>query len=257
MTPDDGYDENAASGSDPDDYDVDEMLDEWYELYENDPDSVPTPAELWPDCPPHILHELADRIDQIRSGPVDSFLKRLRRDERDGTIDLSMLKEDYVPVRDTGYWLVKRLGSGESGFGVVWKAENEEGTFRALKFCKKPLNEKARTTFQNEFRLIRYLNHPSIVRLERHFLDHSIHPFLEYEYVDGPDLSVPLSQRFQTVGALGPDHAAAVILKLVDIIAFVHSQPKPIVHRDLKPENILVSNYPWCPFSIARIWEFW
>jgi serine/threonine-protein kinase len=91
---------------------------------------------------------------------------------------------------------------------------------------------------------VRDLDHPGIVKLEAEYLDSAI-PFLQYEFIEGVDLSKLLDERSREDGGgpLRPDHAAALILKLVDIVAVPHSRRLPIVHKDLKPQNILVSNY--------------
>ncbi|WP_406698487.1 protein kinase [Singulisphaera sp. Ch08] len=140
--------------------------------------------------------------------------------------------------------LTQRLDDGTSGFGEVWKAHNPRlGHTVVFKFCKDPLEPASILTLHNELRLVRKLEHAGIVKLEAEYLDNPI-PFLQYEYVDGVDLSKFLEERCKEngTGALTPDHAATVILKLADILAFSHTQPRPIVHRDIKPQNVLVTN---------------
>lgn len=156
-------------------------------------------------------------------------------------IDLSVLRKGYRPIPGAAYELVERLDDGNSGFGAVWKAWNERLHRSAVfKFCKNPLDEKSGQTLHNELRLVREIDHPGIVKLQDEYLDASI-PFLVYEYIEGIDLSKLLIERFED-GPLSPDEAAAVILKIVELVAVAHSRPKPIVHRDLKPQNILVAN---------------
>ena len=173
---------------------------------------------------------------------LGSQIRHIRGEKSVDEIDLSMLKEGYVPNSELGYRLVKRLGD-PSGFGVVWKAVNPSGQVRAFKFCKCPQDGRSIRSFEKEADLTRRLDHPGIVGFVRHFLDHPNHPFLEYEYVDGCDLAKLLRERFQGKKPLEPDVAAAIILKIADIMAIAHSHPSGhIVHRDLKPQNILVAN---------------
>jgi serine/threonine protein kinase len=160
-------------------------------------------------------------------------------------IDLSVLKEGYRPIPGSAYELTKRLDNGRSGFGQVWKAYSERRRRTVVfKFCKEPLDSNKRKSLHNELRLVRELVHPGIVELEEEYLDSPI-PFLQYEFIDGADLSRLLRERFGKAGGgqFPLEHAAALILKLVKIIAVCHSYRPPIVHKDLKPQNILVSNY--------------
>lgn len=87
------------------------------------------------------------------------------------------------------------------------------------------------------------------MRLEAEYLDGPI-PFLQYEYVDGVDFAKLLEERFERGGPLVPDHAAAIVLKLADILSIAHARPTSIVHRDIKPQNILVANH-----RVLRIFE--
>ena len=166
-------------------------------------------------------------------------------DEEGEWIDLSVLKEGYRPIPGSSYELTKRLDDGRSGFGQVWKGYSDRlRRSAAFKFCKRPFDRESLFTLHNELRLVRDLDHPGIVRLEAEYLDSEI-PFLQYEFIEGADLSKLLAERFREGGGgpLTPDHAAALILKLVNIMAAPHSRRLPIVHKDLKPQNILVSNY--------------
>jgi hypothetical protein len=133
--------------------------------------------------------------------------------------------------------LVELLGAG--GFGEVWKARTEAGSWVALKFCLDPDTAKA---LENEAHLLarvtREGKHRGIVALLHTYLDANP-PCLEYEYVGGGDLA-GLIQEWHRNGGLTPEEATRVILRLTEIVAFTHALQPPIVHRDLKPANILV-----------------
>jgi serine/threonine protein kinase len=179
------------------------------------------------------------------SGLTSSSHSNCESDDDDDLIDLSVLKEGYRPIPGAAYILTERLDDGRSGFGEVWKGYSDRLKHSAVfKFCKKPFDRRSRDTLLNELRLIRELDHPGIVKLEEEYLDCPI-PFLRYEFVDGVDLSKLMDERFREGGAgpLTPDHAASLILKLVEILTVPHSRRLPIVHRDVKPQNILVTNY--------------
>ena len=233
---------SAGSSSE---YDIEGMLDEWLELYEDNPDSVPSPQSIWPGCPPEVLDEIRGRLRPILDAN-GFFLPSNNGDDAKMAIpDLSVLKEGYRPTTSS-YLLTEPLGEG--GCGAVWKAENPKtGKTVAFKFS---ILMREHDPLENEFSKIKELDHPGIVRLQEEH-PHAPIPCLQYEFIDGMDLGKFLVKYFkfldpESVGGdrcpINPNHAAAVILKLAEIMAYVHDRPK-IVHRDLKPANILVSNH--------------
>jgi serine/threonine protein kinase len=222
-------------------YDIEDMLDRLMELYEDNPENVPSPQSLWPDCPADILEDVQARLSPNLEwhwflSPSDN-----RDDDQMSAPQLSVLKEGYRP-NSSAFELTERLGKG--GFGEVWKAKNHlMGHVAAFKFC---LNfDPACTSLRNELLKTSRLDHPGIVRLRGESFSAFI-PCLEYEFVDGKDFRKVLvgdDPENRAFTPLEPDHAAFVILKIVDIMAYVHSRPEPMVHRDLKPSNILVTNH--------------
>ena len=242
-----GYSSGEGPFGDSADYDVEEMLDEWFELYEDDPTSPPSVEDLWPDCPPSIADEVARRIEALCD--VQLVLNSISMDTQDNNMNHSILCKGYRPISESAYELVKRLDDGESGFGEVWMAYNERRKRHGVfKFCKKPEDPDKLLTLHNELRLAQELDHPEIVKLEEEYLDHEI-PCLRYEYVEGVDFSNVLHEHFTRFGALPPVWAATIILKLADIFGYAHSHKsktkhklEPVVHRDVKPQNILVAN---------------
>jgi serine/threonine protein kinase len=111
----------------------------------------------------------------------------------------------------------------------------------ALKFCLDPAAAKV---LRNEAavldRVMGQGKHPGIVQLlDTHLKAET--PCLEYEYVDGGDLTGLIQEWHRAKGGPTPHQAAKVILRLAEIMGFAHRlKPDPIVHRDLKPANILV-----------------
>jgi formylglycine-generating enzyme required for sulfatase activity/serine/threonine protein kinase len=146
------------------------------------------------------------------------------------------------PLPGVDLELTELLGVG--GFGEVWKACNPhfDGVPPVvLKFCLDPtINERL---LRHEARVLNQVmrqgKHPGIVPLLRTYLTANP-PCLEYEFVEGGNLSA-LVRRWQRLeGGLTPLLAARIIGRLADIIAFAHRLDPPIVHRDLKPANILI-----------------
>jgi serine/threonine protein kinase len=133
-----------------------------------------------------------------------------------------------------GDWALEEL-LGVGGFGEVWKAR---GIYQAsaapvaLKFC---LDPQALGALKNEVHMLDRVmsrgRHPGIVQLQHTYLN-AEHPCLQYEYVEGSELTKLMGQPQP------PANAAGIVAKIAQIVAFAHQQQ--IVHRDLKPANILV-----------------
>jgi formylglycine-generating enzyme required for sulfatase activity len=155
---------------------------------------------------------------------------------------LPRFKPGERPLASVDLELVELLGMG--GFGEVWKARNPHFDGVApvvLKFCIDPtakdrlLRHEARVLNQ----VMRQGKHPGIVSLLRTYLT-ADPPCLEYEFVEGGDLTSLMRRWQRQEEALTPGLAARIILRLAKVIAFAHRLDPPIVHRDLKPANILV-----------------
>jgi formylglycine-generating enzyme required for sulfatase activity len=153
---------------------------------------------------------------------------------------LPRFKPGDRPLAPVPWELVGLLGVG--GFGEVWKARHLTLASRppvALKFC---LDGRAAGALRNEAdlldRVMQQGRHPGIVPLLQTYLD-ADPPCLEYEYVEGGDLS-GLMQDLAASGGATPDYAAQLIRGLARSIAFAHRLNPPIVHRDLKPANVLM-----------------
>jgi serine/threonine protein kinase len=154
---------------------------------------------------------------------------------------LSRFKPGGHPLFGVDWELELLLGVG--GFGEVWKARNPYMASVepvALKFCLDPAAAKV---LRNEAgvldRVMRQGKHPGIVQLLRTYLNAET-PCLEYEYVDGGDLTGLIQEWHRAKGGPTPQQATKVILRLAEIVGFAHRLNPPIVHRDLKPANILV-----------------
>jgi tetratricopeptide (TPR) repeat protein len=182
----------------------------------SDPTGTTVPADLVPRKADDLLRLLPAKPSRFRSGDHPAF------------------KPDWE--------LEQLLGVG--GFGEVWKARNPLMSYRppvALKFC---LDDCAAKVLRNEAavleRVMREGKHPGIVQLlDTHLKAET--PCLEYEYVDGGDLTGLIQEWHRARGGPTPHQAAKMVSQLAEVVGFAHRlKPDPIVHRDLKPANILV-----------------
>lgn len=130
----------------------------------------------------------------------------------------------------------EELGRGE--WGVVHRARdpltNEE---LALKVClRRGADDLQR--LKQEFRCVRSLRHPNLVRLFELVIDDDI-AFFTMELVPGYDLQ-QVTERLPARGTLDHEQAVvSIVRQLADAVMFLHEQD--VLHRDLKPSNVRVT----------------
>jgi serine/threonine-protein kinase len=130
-----------------------------------------------------------------------------------------------------GYTTVRELGRG--GFGRVVLARHDGlGRLVAVKYLTVP-DERFRTEFRSEARILRGLDDPHVVRL--------------YEYVETPQGSaivmeaidgVPLRAVLSEYERLEPEAALAILKGSLLGLGAAHQVG--VVHRDYKPANVMV-----------------
>jgi serine/threonine protein kinase len=133
------------------------------------------------------------------------------------------------------YYIQKVLGVG--GYGVVYLATDLGNGLRvALKLPRedRDFSPQSFRRFQKEPKLLKKLDHPSIVRLiDEGEIENTF--FIATEYQDGLDLHEwMLKNRDKINEKLVIDWG----LKLTDALS--HAYSCGVVHRDLKPRNIIV-----------------
>jgi eukaryotic-like serine/threonine-protein kinase len=162
---------------------------------------------------------------------------------------VSPLRRDD-PERLGRYELTGRLGAG--GMGVVYLAEDPDGTYVAVKLVHAALagDPEFRARFRSEVERARQVPSFCTAEVLDADLDHEP-PYLVVEYVDGPSLLEVVEER-------GPLRAAALhslAAGVATALSGIHGAG--VVHRDLKPENVLLA--PGSPkvidFGIARALE--
>jgi serine/threonine-protein kinase len=138
---------------------------------------------------------------------------------------------DLVP----GCRIVEKIGEG--GMAWVFRAVREaSGEAVAVKVLRPSLarDEKARSRFLAEARLLKSLDHENVVRGYEVGRVRGFYLFT-MEYVDGKSLLWYIDRKM----AFNEDAALYVILQIAR--ALEHLRERRIVHRDVKPGNILLT----------------
>ncbi|WP_088241240.1 protein kinase domain-containing protein [Calothrix rhizosoleniae] len=139
------------------------------------------------------------------------------------------------------YKVVRVLGSG--GFGETFLAEDTQmpsGRFCVIKQLKPVANnpqvyQLVQERFQREAAILEELGDrkDQIPRLYAYFLENGLF-YLVQEYIEGQTLT----QKVQQQGVLSEGEVREIIINILPILSFVHSQH--MVHRDIKPDNIIL-----------------
>ena len=132
------------------------------------------------------------------------------------------------------YIIEKTLGCG--GFGKVKLARHEfTGNEVAIKMInkKKVKNSKMSTKIQREIRLLKYFNHPNMIKLYQ-VLDTDLNIYMVIEYVPGGELFHLVNER----EGLSEIDSRRLFQQIISGLEYCHKNL--VAHRDLKLENILV-----------------
>ncbi len=126
---------------------------------------------------------------------------------------------------------------GEGGFGVVYRAEQEQPVRRnvALKIIKLGMDTRAVVArFEAERQALALMEHPNIARVFDGGATAGGRPYFVMELVSGVPITrfcderkLPLAERLE--------------LFLQTCRAVHHAHQKGVIHRDLKPSNVLVA----------------
>ncbi|MBL8730056.1 MAG: SUMF1/EgtB/PvdO family nonheme iron enzyme [Planctomycetes bacterium] len=148
-------------------------------------------------------------------------------------------------VRIGRYRLIEILGEG--GFGVVFRAEQEEPIRRpvALKVIRPGMDSASVIArFEIERQALARMNHPSIARILDAGTTEGGRPYFVMELVDGVPITafcsargLPLPARLELFG------------RVCDAVQ--HAHQRGVIHRDLKPSNVLVADGDLGPVPVV------
>jgi eukaryotic-like serine/threonine-protein kinase len=143
------------------------------------------------------------------------------------------------------FTIEKELGSGAMGtvYQAVYHEAGKPDRVVALKVIAFGLsgNEQALARFEREYKILKQLKHPNIVRL---FASgrYKGTPFFAMEYVDGKSLDKVMVERMAGVPGKAPFTWEEVVEMGKPLCtALQHAHEKGIIHRDLKPSNLMVT----------------
>ena len=162
------------------------------------------------------------------------------------------LREEEAGQLIDRYCLDRQIGEG--GFGVVWKAMQQEPVRRpvAIKIIRADVaTERLVARFELERQTLALMNHPNIATVFDAGTTPGGHPYFVMELVEGESIDqYANSNRLNVRQRVG---------MLIDVCRAVHhAHKKGIIHRDLKPSNILVADIDGSPcikmidFGIAK-----
>lgn len=151
--------------------------------------------------------------------------------------------DDEIETGNGSYEITDKLGEG--GNGVVYGCIGVDGTECAVKFLLN-LNKKSKLRFDQEVDLMKYINHPHIVKYidngEAILFDYRKNksvtaPFLIMEKADGNLLEIIKNKE--------PVHYSQYASQFRGLCEALSELHKFAIHRDIKPENILIKGEKW------------
>ncbi|HEX7736027.1 MAG TPA: protein kinase [Ktedonobacteraceae bacterium] len=157
------------------------------------------------------------------------------------------------------YTITRLLGRG--GFGAVYLASDNR--LAARRVALKEMGDtqlsptehgQALLRFRQEAHLLSTLQHPNLPSVSD-FLEEGGKAYLVMDFIEGQTLD-----EVQKANG-GPLNEARVIgwaLQICDVLAYLHTRPRPIIFRDLKPANAMVTpagQVKLIDFGIARLFR--
>ncbi|MBN1945229.1 MAG: serine/threonine protein kinase [Bradymonadales bacterium] len=135
------------------------------------------------------------------------------------------------------YRLGRLIGKGSQGATYLAKDIEGEGLVAVKEFnLAEAVDWKQFELFQRECALLQQLDHPGIPKYLDQFRnqDDTRH-YLVMEFIDGESLKEIARRR----GPLGERELWRILIQVIGLLAYLHSQDPPIIHRDIKPGNLI------------------
>ena len=124
---------------------------------------------------------------------------------------------------------------GEGGMGAVFRAQQQDGSYCAIKVLHDELTDDPalKERFEREARALFGLQHPNILGVFDYGVVNGM-PYLAMELLEGQSLSDLIEDS-----PPDPELALDLALQVLEGLAFAHRSG--VLHRDLKTENVFVA----------------
>jgi WD40 repeat protein/predicted Ser/Thr protein kinase len=149
----------------------------------------------------------------------------------------------HLENETTGYRLVKDIG--ENNLSQVYEAKIVDPAQKQRVALKRIFNPANIRHLQNEFTLLKGLQHPNLPRYY-HLFEESGEGYLVMEFVPGKNLKKVLAEQ---KGPLSEVLVVSYAVQLCNVLSYLHH--KKIVHRDIKPANIIIT-----PRGLIKLVDF-
>ena len=139
------------------------------------------------------------------------------------------------------YILEKSIGEGAFGEVFITKVAGDDKTIYATKKLDRPTidQSEAKKYLENEIKILRYLNHPNIVKY-KDLKKSKNHYFVIMEYCNGGELKKALQKYIEKYDQPFPEEIVQHFMRqIIDAFNYIHA--RKIIHRDVKLDNILLN----------------
>ncbi|KAJ8753208.1 hypothetical protein K2173_017802 [Erythroxylum novogranatense] len=131
------------------------------------------------------------------------------------------------------------LKIGEGGFGIVYRAQLEDGQVVAIKRAKREHFESLHSEFRSEVELLAKIDHRNLVKLLG-YVDKGNERLIITEYVPNGTLREHLDGQRGKI--LDFNQRLEVCIDIAHALTYLHLYAeKQIIHRDVKSSNILLT----------------
>lgn len=160
-----------------------------------------------------------------------------------GTEASAIMNHEAGAVLQSRYEIEGSIGQG--GMGAVYRARDlQTGMTVAVKQLRPDSaagfnGQEMLARFDNEWQLLRTLNHPRIPRMLDAFRVEDSGYYV-MEFIEGKSLDQVL-RGYKSSGRRFPEELLLQYsLQILDVLEYLHGLPKSLLHRDVKPQNIIV-----------------